>query len=134
MIFSPLAGYLYDRFGFKVVFYAYFLAAVSYPVTGIPQKLESFIPCLVIVALSFSFSGPLMAEMAKVVPKEFYAKTYGLLNVAIAFGMFFGPIVGVFVYGSYHWFGVCVMMGIFSLMYIPFVWNYKSPSMNIQLE
>jgi MFS family permease len=126
-IVSPLAGFLYDRIGFKVVFIGYLFSAILFPILGIPQKLETMIVCLSISSGAFSLAGPLMAELSKCVPKHLYAKSYGLLNVAVSVGMFLGPTLGVKIYEHYQFFGVCVSLGAICLAYTPFAYLYKLP-------
>lgn len=80
------------------VFYGYALGVVFFTVQGIPQRFETLLVCISLSSCALAIAGPLMAEIFKCVPRNMYAKSYGLLNVAIAIGMFIGPLFGGLLY------------------------------------
>ena len=128
ILFSPVAGMIYDKVGFKRTFLIGCVwVIIMFPVIGISQGIVSFCILLGVGALgAATVSAPLMAEVAKLVPSDTMAQAYGLLNVAIAIGMFVGPLVGSFIFESFNWFGVCTFVAAAFIIAFPIGLFYHS--------
>jgi MFS family permease len=105
MLMGPVAGFAYDKFGFKkvtipgLIFTALFtfLMAMNLPLVG-------FLVLLGIMAgfLMFGLS-PLLPEIVHCVPESMYGASYGLFNCAFAIGLLVGPIIASVLFQFAGW-------------------------------
>ncbi|KAL2914505.1 hypothetical protein HK105_206072 [Polyrhizophydium stewartii] len=130
VIFTPLAGHLYDRFGLRAVSaVSMALAACVAPVLGITMpNIASFVVVLFIFATCLIFGlAPTLPEISACVPNTAFARTYGLFNMAFSVGFLLGPIVGSVLYSAVGWFWVCMAMCILLALCVPLALVYRRP-------
>ncbi|KAL2913533.1 hypothetical protein HK105_206993 [Polyrhizophydium stewartii] len=130
IIFTPLAGHIYDRVGLPPVSaVSVALAACMAPVLGITMPniavfvvvLFAFTACLI-----FGIT-PTLPEISACVPNTAFARTYGLFNMAFSVGFLIGPILGSVVYDKAGWFWVCISMLCLTAVCVPLALVYKRP-------
>ncbi|KAI8908910.1 major facilitator superfamily domain-containing protein [Gorgonomyces haynaldii] len=130
VLFSPPAGYLYDKVGFRSVFAGFLIIVVAAPIAGYTQEIGGLIGCLVAVAIGSAVaSTPFMAEITFCVPKSQYAQSYGLLNLALSIGMFLGPLIGSPIYIQFGWKGIAVTLAILYFLCLPLALWYRRPNL-----
>ncbi|XJO78133.1 hypothetical protein BDV3_002621 [Batrachochytrium dendrobatidis] len=127
---TPIAGYVYDRLGFRVVSgVGVAVCAVLAPFLALYQGIVSFLIILITFTMSISSIGmtPMMPEISACVPRSAFARTYSLFNVAFSGGLLFGPIVGSLVYHVGGWFWECIVLFILLILCVPMIFFYKRP-------
>jgi MFS family permease len=127
LVFGPIAGYLFDRFGFRrvtipgLIFTSVFMALMA-----IRLPLAGFLTVLGVLAAFLMFGlTPLLPEIVHCVPETMYGASYGLFNCAFAVGLFIGPIVGAVLFQYTGWEGYVYTFAGFMLLnvIIPILFN-----------
>ncbi|KAG0214506.1 hypothetical protein BGX28_001960 [Mortierella sp. GBA30] len=104
-IISPLAGWISDRYGAKILCStAVFICGCLMLVLSIPNKpIWGIVLTLVGIGLSTSsFIAPILGEISAVVrrsgDKSAYARAFAIFNMSFSFGMVIGPIMAGYIY------------------------------------
>ncbi|CAO3627750.1 unnamed protein product [Mucor hiemalis] len=135
---TPVSGIISDRYGPKVVCFTNLLiCAITMFVIGIPSNKTAggIVPLIVVFAIqgftAFAFITPVLSEMAYVVQEQNpeggdsgQGMSYALFNIAFALGGLVGPLVGGFMYSSIGFFNMCIVVGCFLLLCVPYVYVY----------
>jgi MFS family permease len=129
LIFGPIAGFVYDRKGFKIVLLPGMICtAIVMFLMGIELPLLPFFILLGLMACTFMFGmAPILPEMIYCAPESMFGACYGLFNFAFGIGLLVGPIVSslLFQYGGWDIF--CYSMGGFILMNVLIALLYQRP-------
>ncbi|KAI8393496.1 major facilitator superfamily domain-containing protein [Radiomyces spectabilis] len=135
---APMSGYLSDRFGPKIVTVpSMILCAIAVLLMGIPNAHTAggVAPLIVLLAIqggtAHAFVTPVLSEIAYVVQSQNpeggddgQGRSYALFNIAFGLGSLAGPLVGGFVYGAVGFFWLCIIIGCFLILCIPFPFRY----------
>ncbi|KAG9326637.1 hypothetical protein KVV02_006148 [Mortierella alpina] len=104
-IISPLAGWVSDRYGAKILCStAVFMCGCFMLILSIENKpLWGIVLTLVAIGLSTSsFIAPILGEISAVVrrtgDKAAYARAFAIFNMSFSFGMVIGPIMAGYIY------------------------------------
>ncbi|KAF9571796.1 hypothetical protein EC968_010667 [Mortierella alpina] len=104
-IISPLAGWISDRYGAKILCStAVFMCGCFMLILSIENKpLWGIVLTLVAIGLSTSsFIAPVLGEISAVVrrsgDKAAYARAFAIFNMSFSFGMLIGPIMAGYIY------------------------------------
>ncbi|KAF9960133.1 hypothetical protein BGZ72_007820 [Mortierella alpina] len=104
-IVSPLAGWVSDRYGAKILCStAVFMCGCFMLILSIENKpLWGIVLTLVAIGLSTSsFIAPVLGEISAVVrrtgDKAAYARAFAIFNMSFSFGMLIGPIMAGYIY------------------------------------
>ncbi|CAO3569953.1 unnamed protein product [Mortierella alpina] len=104
-IVSPLAGWISDRYGAKILCStAVFMCGCFMLILSIENKpLWGIVLTLVAIGLSTSsFIAPVLGEISAVVrrtgDKAAYARAFAIFNMSFSFGMLIGPIMAGYIY------------------------------------
>ena len=92
LIFSPVCGWLYDRYGLKVCIPGTLLTAIVVACFGIPDASTPPYVILVLLLL-YGMTGsfvltPIMPELSQNVPRSMTARIYGIWNMFFSLGLF----------------------------------------------
>ncbi|KAF7723162.1 hypothetical protein EC973_002297 [Apophysomyces ossiformis] len=135
---APLAGYLTDRYGPKVVCLVNLIVcAITVALMGIPSSTTpgGIAPLIVIFALqgfsAFAFVAPVLPELTQIVKgynpdggDDGQARSYAFFNIAFASGALVGPIIGGYMYASIGFFWMCITMAVFLVLCAPLIYFY----------
>lgn len=135
---TPISGIISDKYGPKVVCFTNLLiCAITMFLIGIPNSKTAggIVPLIVIFAIqgftAFAFITPVLSEMAYVVQEQNpdggdsgQGMSYALFNIAFALGGIVGPLIGGFMYSSIGFFNMCIVVGCFLLICVPYVFIY----------
>ncbi|KAG0046900.1 hypothetical protein BGZ83_007950 [Gryganskiella cystojenkinii] len=125
-IISPLAGWVSDRYGAKILcscavtICGCFMLLLS--IEGKP--LWAIILVLVGIGLSTSsFIAPILGEISAVVrrtgDKAAYARAFAIFNIAFSFGMLIGPILAGFIYHAHGFKWNCITTACILFAFVP---------------
>ncbi|KAF9195357.1 hypothetical protein BGZ50_004733 [Haplosporangium sp. Z 11] len=125
-IISPLAGWVSDRYGAKILCScAVFICGCFMLILGIENKpLWGIILTLVGIGLSTSsFIAPVLGEISAVVrrtgDKDAYARAFAIFNIAFSFGMLIGPIIAGAIYQNSSFFWNCLTTACILFIFVP---------------
>lgn len=135
---SPIAGYISDKYGPKVVCCAsLFVSAISMFLIGIPSRNTAggIIPLIVLFAFlglsASSFVSPSLSQIAYIVKSlnseggdSGQGMSYALFNISFALGALVGPLMGGFLYSSVGFFKMCIIGGCFIMGCIPYIYVF----------
>ncbi|KAI7902391.1 major facilitator superfamily domain-containing protein [Cokeromyces recurvatus] len=137
---TPLAGYLTDKYGSKVVaITSLVICCITMFLIGIPNKSTAggVVPLIVIFAIqgftAFSFITPVLPEITHVVQSlnsdngggdDGQGMSYGLFNVTFGLGGLVGPLLGGYLYDRIGFFYMCVVIGCFLALCVPYIFVY----------
>ncbi|RCH82769.1 hypothetical protein CU097_003565 [Rhizopus azygosporus] len=135
---SPLAGYLADKLGAKVVVIpTWIIGSVATILMGVPNKSTAggIAPLIILTVIQgfcvAAFLTPVLSEMGHVVQSlnpdgsdDGQGRSYALFNVAFALGGIVGPFLGGYLYKAIGFFWVNVVMGCFLLVCAPYVFVF----------
>ncbi|CAO3659025.1 unnamed protein product [Rhizopus stolonifer] len=135
---SPLSGILVDKYGPKiVVFPTWIICAVATMLCGIPSQDTSggIAPLIVLLILQgfcvAAFLTPVLSEIGYIVQSknpnggdDGQGRGYALFNVAFALGGIVGPLLGGYLYSAIGFFWVCIVLGCFLIVCIPYVFYF----------
>ncbi|KAJ2956910.1 hypothetical protein NQZ79_g7305 [Umbelopsis isabellina] len=129
---GPLAGWLADRYGAKIVILgSTVVSAVMLALLGVPNRSTGIAPLIVLLVLEGFFGSavlsPVLSEIAAVVEIENtedgntdgFAKSYAVFNIAFAGGMLVGPLLGGFVYSAIGFFWLNIILACALVVCIP---------------
>jgi MFS family permease len=129
---GPLAGYLADKFGAKIVILtSTVISAVMLALLGVPNSSTGIAPLIVLLVLEGFFGSavlsPVLSEIAAVVELENkedgsadgFAKSYAVFNIAFAGGMLVGPLLGGFVYSAIGFFWLNIILACALVVCLP---------------
>ncbi|KAI8145243.1 major facilitator superfamily domain-containing protein [Fennellomyces sp. T-0311] len=130
---SPIAGYIYDCTGAKMIsFLTIVCCAAVIALMGIPNTNTAggVAPLVVLAGMNEFFAG---AFYAVTLPETSFAakalangsdsavaRCYGLHNIAYALGHFVGPLLGGYVFDKIGFFWMCIIVACFVLSSAPF--------------
>ena len=96
-IFSPLAGFLSDRFGRRpVLLVSLFVFGVDYLIMGLAPTIAWLFLGRIIAGTSATSFGIANACIADLFPPEKRAQNFGLIGAAFGVGFILGPVIGGF--------------------------------------
>ncbi|KAF9421506.1 hypothetical protein BGZ94_008812 [Podila epigama] len=130
-IISPLAGWLSDRYGAKILCCcAVTCCACFMLVLSIDNKpLWGIILTLIGIGLSTStFIAPILGEISAVVrrtgDKAAYARAFAIFNMAFSFGMLIGPIMAGYIFNKHGFKWNCITTACILFAFVPlmFFW------------
>ncbi|KAI9471017.1 MAG: major facilitator superfamily domain-containing protein [Benjaminiella poitrasii] len=135
---TPLAGYITDKYGPKVVaFTTLVVCAITMFLIGIPSKSTAggVAPLIVVFAIqgftAFAFITPVLPEIAHVVQSlnsnngdDGQGMSYALFNITFGLGGLVGPLLGGYLYDKIGFFYMCVVMGCFLVICAPYVFKF----------
>ncbi|KAF9306780.1 hypothetical protein BGZ74_003337 [Mortierella antarctica] len=130
-IVSPLAGWVSDRYGAKILCCCAVISAGCFMlVLSIENKpLWGIVLTLVGIGLSTSsFIAPILGEISAVVrrtgDKAAYARAFAIFNIAFSFGMLIGPIIAGYIYHGlgFKWNCITTACILFAFVPIIFFW------------
>lgn len=135
---SPLSGIIVDKYGPKVVvFPTWIICAVATMLCGIPNQSTSggIAPLIVLLIIQgfcvAAFLTPVLSEIGYIVQSknpdggdDGQGRGYALFNVAFALGGIVGPLLGGYLYSVIGFFWVCIAMGCFLIICIPYVFYF----------
>ena len=95
LIFSPILGRLYDRYGRRPILLASIIGTgIGFLILGIATTLWMLFLGRIIDGISGGNISTAQAYMADITTKEDRAKGMGLLGAAFGLGFIFGPAIG----------------------------------------
>ncbi|KAG0334520.1 hypothetical protein BG000_008256 [Podila horticola] len=130
-IVSPLAGWVSDRYGAKILCCSAVICAGCFMlVLSIENKpLWGIVLTLVGIGLSTSsFIAPILGEISAVVrrtgDKAAYARAFAIFNIAFSFGMLIGPIMAGYIYHGlgFKWNCITTACILFAFVPLMFFW------------
>ncbi|KAI8098142.1 major facilitator superfamily domain-containing protein [Gilbertella persicaria] len=136
---TPVSGALSDKYGAKVVcISSLVVCTITMFLIGIPNRSTAggIAPLIVIFAIqgftAFAFITPVLPEVAFVVQSlnpdkgddSGQGMSYALFNVAFALGGLVGPLLGGFLYDKIGFFYMCIVMGCFLILCLPYVFLF----------
>ncbi|KAF8971008.1 hypothetical protein BGZ52_010346, partial [Haplosporangium bisporale] len=130
-IVSPLAGWVSDRYGAKILCCCAVICAACFMlVLSIENKpLWGIVLTLVGIGLSTSsFIAPILGEISAVVrrtgDKAAYARAFAIFNMAFSFGMLIGPIMAGYIYSGLGFKWNCITTACILFAFVPllFFW------------
>jgi MFS family permease len=124
LIFSPLAGLVYDKIGFRyTTIPSSVLASGVIGLMCLDVTLPVFIVLLALLATFFMVGlTPVLPELSKRVPGTTYGTTYGVFNFMFGIGLLIGPIYGTLVYQYSSWAVFCATLCACYLFCVPILW------------
>ncbi|KAJ3410230.1 hypothetical protein HDV05_004001 [Chytridiales sp. JEL 0842] len=124
---APIAGWLYDKYGPKPCLYTGFiLCMIVYPFVGISGSLVwTCIGLFLLGVIETIAITPLMPEVAKIVPRNAYAKAYSINNIAFSLGVVLGPLICGGVYEKVGWFWQMVFLAGTFVVGMPLIYVYE---------
>ncbi|KAG0329522.1 hypothetical protein BG004_002311 [Podila humilis] len=128
-IVSPLAGWLSDRYGAKILCCCAVICAGCFMlVLSIENKpLWAIILTLIGIGLSTStFIAPILGEISAVVrrtgDKAAYARAFAIFNMAFSFGMLIGPIMAGYIYNRLGFKWNCITTACILFAFVPLLY------------
>ncbi|KAI8382349.1 major facilitator superfamily domain-containing protein [Blakeslea trispora] len=132
---TPISGYLTDKLGPKIVCVTTLvICSITMFLIGIPSSSTAggIVPLIVIFAIqgftAFAFVTPVLPEIAHVVQElnteggdSGQAMSYAFFNIAFALGGLVGPLIGGFLYGEIGFLYMCIVIGAFLVVCVPYV-------------
>lgn len=125
-IISPLAGWVSDRYGAKILCTcAVTICGCFMLLLSIENKpLWAIIMVLIGIGLSTSsFIAPILGEISAVVrrtgDKDAYARAFAIFNIAFSFGMFIGPIMAGYIYKQHGFKWNCITTACILFAFVP---------------
>ncbi|GJJ77957.1 hypothetical protein EMPS_10316 [Entomortierella parvispora] len=125
-IISPLAGWVSDRYGAKVLCSCAVTACGCFMLLlSIENKpLWAIIVVLIGIGLSTSsFIAPILGEISAVVrrtgDKAAYARAFAIFNIAFSFGMVIGPIMAGYIYKEHGFKWNCITTACILFAFVP---------------
>ena len=125
-IISPLAGWVSDRYGAKILCScAVTICGCFMLLLSIENKpLWAIILVLVGIGLSTSsFIAPILGEISAVVrrtgDKAAYARAFAIFNIAFSFGMLIGPIMAGYIYQEHGFKWNCITTACILFAFVP---------------
>ncbi|KAK3841945.1 MAG: major facilitator superfamily domain-containing protein [Linnemannia gamsii] len=125
-IVSPLAGWVSDRYGAKVLCStAVIMCGCFMLVMSIENKpLWGIVLNLIAIGLSTSsFIAPVLGEISAVVrrtgDKAAYARAFAIFNMAFSFGMLIGPIIAGYIYQHHGFKWNCITTACILFVFVP---------------
>ncbi|KAF9963170.1 hypothetical protein BGZ65_005439 [Modicella reniformis] len=125
-IISPLAGWVSDRYGAKILCScAVIICGCFMLVLSIENKpLWGIVLTLIGIGLSTSsFIAPILGEISAVVrrtgDKAAYARAFAIFNIAFSFGMLIGPILAGYIYEKHGFKWNCIMTACILFTFVP---------------
>ncbi|KAH6582871.1 hypothetical protein BASA61_008282 [Batrachochytrium salamandrivorans] len=98
---TPLAGYAYDRLGFRTISgTGVLLCAIIAPFLSLDQGIVVFLVLLITFTVSITSiaMAPMMPAVCASVPNSAFARSYAIFNMAYSIGLLLGPVIGSLVY------------------------------------
>ncbi|KAI8898772.1 major facilitator superfamily domain-containing protein [Globomyces pollinis-pini] len=129
LIFAPLSGAFYDKFGFiHVVLPGMLLTALTVAFLQFEMDSWLFIGGLALFggAVATCLS-PLLPELSYCSPAASYGRLYGLFNVAFAVGLFIGPLLGSMTFQYWGWKWQCISISGVVVLILPLILFYQRP-------
>ncbi|KAG0268270.1 hypothetical protein BGZ95_002517 [Linnemannia exigua] len=125
-IVSPLAGWISDRYGAKILCStAVTMCGCFMLVMSIENKpLWGIVLNLVAIGLSTSsFIAPILGEISAVVrrtgDRAAYARAFAIFNMAFSFGMLIGPIIAGYIYQHHGFKWNCITTACILFCFVP---------------
>ncbi|OZJ03935.1 hypothetical protein BZG36_02931 [Bifiguratus adelaidae] len=123
---SPLAGWLTDKFGAKVVtLIGLVTVTVTSCVMSLPNAQTGIIPLVFILIVNGFFSSfvitPVLAEISHVVlaTGAVNGDGYAIFNIAFSVGLVIGPIVGGVAFNNIGFFWTTIILGLITIVMVP---------------
>ncbi|KAI8924529.1 major facilitator superfamily domain-containing protein [Entophlyctis helioformis] len=128
-MFSPIAGWVYDRYGFRPILTGSLIACAAIaPLLGIEQGFATLVVVIVVFAIAFTFGlSPALAEVAACVPKAMISQSYAIFNMSFSVGLLLGPICGSLMYQYVGWLWEWVLIASLLFIAIPLPLIFKRP-------
>ncbi|KAJ3269800.1 hypothetical protein HDV01_000897 [Terramyces sp. JEL0728] len=125
-IFSPISGWVYDKYGFgKTAIAGLSGCTALLIVLGFNFNYLVFVIILALMTCFYSLSlAPLLPEISTCVSPAAYSKTYGVFNCAYGGGFLLGPFVGSVIYEYYGWLWQCILLSAITFIEIFLVYYY----------
>ncbi|KAG0231351.1 hypothetical protein BGW41_002217 [Actinomortierella wolfii] len=125
-IISPLAGWLSDRYGAKILCSsAVTIAGALMLVLSIENKpLWGIIVNLIAIGtMTSTFIAPVLGEISAVVrrtgDKDAFARAFAIFNMAFSLGMLIGPVIAGAIYNNHGFKWVCIFCACLLFAFVP---------------